>query len=431
MEGRKVKIIQLNSENFKFIKAVEIKPDANFQIISGRNEQGKSSVLDSIWAAIEGRTALKDTDKPIRNGEEKAFITVDLGELIVTRKFTTNGTTLEVKTKDGAKYSSPQKILDALVGKLSFDPLQFSYMDAKDQVKTLQELIGFDPSELDNKYAEIFEQRTEVNREVKTLSGQLEGMEEPTKDIPDEEESAGSILAELRQAQEVQKANDLKREEYKQIKSEYQNTKDEIGNIQREILNLKVRLEESESGLKVIESQGKALGEQARDLVDPDLDSYQERLEKVEHVNSQVRKKKEYTSKLSNFSEKKAISDELTQKLGAINEQKQDMLKAAKFPIEGLSFGESGVEYKDVPFKQCSAAQRLKVAMSVAMAKNPKLKVIRIMDGSLLDSENLKLIQEMAKDQDYQVWVELVDESGEMGVVIEDGQIKNLDKGAK
>lgn len=167
MEGRKVKIIQLNSENFKFIKAVEIKPDANFQIISGRNEQGKSSVLDSIWAAIEGRTALKDTDKPIRNGEEKAFITVDLGELIVTRKFTTNGTTLEVKTKDGAKYSSPQKILDALVGKLSFDPLQFSYMDAKDQVKTLQELIGFDPSELDNKYAEIFEQRTEVNREVK------------------------------------------------------------------------------------------------------------------------------------------------------------------------------------------------------------------------------------------------------------------------
>lgn len=427
----KVKIIQLNSENFKFIKAVEIKPDANFQIISGRNEQGKSSVLDSIWAAIEGRTALKDTDKPIRNGEEKAFITVDLGELIVTRKFTTSGTTLEVKTKDGAKYSSPQKILDALVGKLSFDPLQFSYMDAKDQVKTLQELIGFDPSELDNKYAEIFEQRTEVNREVKTLSGQLEGMEEPTKDIPDEEESAGSILAELRQAQEVQKGNDRKRERYQDVKNDYGRTQSEIKNIEEQIEALTKSLNQYLVDLTVIEEHGRRLKEEFVSLVDPDLDSYQERLEKVERVNSQVRKKKEYTSKLSNFSEKKAISDELTQKLGAINEQKKDMLKAAKFPIEGLSFGESGVEYKDVPFKQCSAAQRLKVAMSVAMAKNPKLKVIRIMDGSLLDSENLKLIQEMAKDQDYQVWVELVDESGEMGVVIEDGQIKNLDKGVK
>jgi hypothetical protein len=99
-------------------------------------------------------------------------------------------------------------------------------------------------------------------------------------------------------------------------------------------------------------------------------------------------------------------------------------MKDAKFPIEGLSFGEDGVLYNGVPFKQCSAAERLKVSMAMAMALNPKLRVIRILDGSLLDSTNMNLIQEMVKEKDYQVWIEVVDESGKVGITIEGGEVK-------
>ena len=56
---------------------------------------------------------------------------------------------------------------------------------------------------------------------------------------------------------------------------------------------------------------------------------------------------------------------------------------------------------------------------------NPKLRVIRITDGSLLDTENMALIEKMATEADFQIWIERVDESGTAGVVIEDGQVKS------
>ena len=61
--------------------------------------------------------------------------------------------------------------------------------------------------------------------------------------------------------------------------------------------------------------------------------------------------------------------------------------------------------------------------MVLAMAANPELRVIRIKDGSLLDSENLALIDEIAKGGDFQVWIECVDGSGKMGFYIEDGRV--------
>ena len=59
----------------------------------------------------------------------------------------------------------------------------------------------------------------------------------------------------------------------------------------------------------------------------------------------------------------------------------------------------------------------------MAMALNPKLRVIRILDGSLLDAENLALIADMATAQDYQVWIERVADASGVGVVIEDGAV--------
>ena len=95
-------------------------------------------------------------------------------------------------------------------------------------------------------------------------------------------------------------------------------------------------------------------------------------------------------------------------------------------PISGLGFDDDGVTYQGVPLKQASAAEQLRVSVAMAMALNPKVRVIRITDGSLLDSDNLALIEQMAADQDFQVWIERVDETGTVGVVIEDGQVAGV-----
>ena len=121
---------------------------------------------------------------------------------------------------------------------------------------------------------------------------------------------------------------------------------------------------------------------------------------------------------------KKQEYETLTVKIDAIDAKKSEMLAKANMPIAGLGINEDGVTYTGIPFDQISSAEQLKVSLAIAMAANPQIRVIRIMDGSLLDGDNFKVIQEMADAKDYQVFVEKVDDSGKVGVYIEDGEVK-------
>ena len=105
------------------LSAVEITPKGNVVKITGKNANGKTSVLNSIWMALGGKDVVPD--KPSKDGEEKGSIVVDLGDIVVTRKFTEKATTLTVENKDGAVFKSPQKVLDEMIGRLSLDPMRF------------------------------------------------------------------------------------------------------------------------------------------------------------------------------------------------------------------------------------------------------------------------------------------------------------------
>jgi hypothetical protein len=93
-------------------------------------------------------------------------------------------------------------------------------------------------------------------------------------------------------------------------------------------------------------------------------------------------------------------------------------------PIDGLAIKEDGVTFNGIPFEQLSSSEQLKVSLAIAMANNPALKVIRILDGSLLDADNMAIIEQMADKEDYQVWIEVVDSSGKVGFYIEEGEVK-------
>ena len=103
------------------------------------------------------------------------------------------------------------------------------------------------------------------------------------------------------------------------------------------------------------------------------------------------------------------------------------MLAKASFPLPGLGFGINGVTYNGLPLEQASAAEQLRVSMSMAIASNPKLRVIRITDGSLLDSNSMAVIEEMCKAEDFQVWIEQVEETGKVGIFIEEGRVAAID----
>ena len=91
-----MKIIKLTASNVKRLRAVEITPDGTLQVVTGRNGQGKTSVLDAIWLALGGGSAARETVRPVRDGEDRASVTLDLGDLVVTRTWAKGKTALTV-----------------------------------------------------------------------------------------------------------------------------------------------------------------------------------------------------------------------------------------------------------------------------------------------------------------------------------------------
>jgi hypothetical protein len=113
----------------------------------------------------------------------------------------------------------------------------------------------------------------------------------------------------------------------------------------------------------------------------------------------------------------------LTRGIEDIDEEKRGAMERAKFPVDGLAFGDGDVQYNGFPFSQASGAEQLRVSAALAMAANPKLRVLRIKDGSLLDEKSLAILEQLAIDADYQVWIEIVRTDSKATVVMEDGHV--------
>src|SRR4051812_14835340 len=109
-----LRIYKFQCENVKKLQVVQIDPKGNIVILSGKNGSGKTSVLDAIEYLLRGTTNVPS--KVIRNGKRHATIQGDIGDFIITRKFTESGrTTLQIMSKsDRSFYASPQDLLDGL-----------------------------------------------------------------------------------------------------------------------------------------------------------------------------------------------------------------------------------------------------------------------------------------------------------------------------
>ncbi|MCQ1951586.1 AAA family ATPase [Arthrobacter sp. zg-Y859] len=413
------KIIKLEANNFKRLRAVEISPDGNLVVIAGRNGQGKTSVLDAITAALGGNSS-KALPRPIRDGEDKASIVLETEELIVTRTFSGGTSKLTVKSKDGATFSKGQAKLDQLLGRLSLDPLAFTQLSEKDQLKTLLDLVDlpFKPADIEAERAKVFAERTDVNRWVKELQGQAAGYSIPAS-TPDEEVSVSALLSEYREAQQEHARRARMEQERDAVAEKVHRLQDR----KEELLAELRRVDAEQDDAQQEHLQIQEAIEQVRLTSAPDLEAIQSQIDTAEQVNAAVREKKQAGQVAARLTALQSDAKELTEQLEAIDKRKADGLAAATFPVDGLGFDADGVTYQGIPFKQASGAEQLRVSLAMAIALNPGLRVIRIADGSLLDSTNLQLIEDMAVAHDYQVWIEMVNESGDFGIVIEDGEV--------
>lgn len=405
-----MKIVSLEAENIKCLKAIEIKPDGNMVVIGGENGNGKSSILDSIEYALGGSKHIPG--QPIRNGQEKARIVLDLGDIQVTRTFTKNGTNLVVKSKDGATFATPQAMLDKIVGNLSFDPSEFFRMDDKKRIETLKTLVGLDFTELNKNHKEAFDTRTDINRRGKELKAQYESLSY-CKDVPDKEVSVAELSKQLTDAI-------FKNQKLSNDKRSLENNQLRITRIDEQIKQL---MEEKTK----IESYVKKDRYTVEDLKEIDVSEIQNNINSAEEINKKVRANDAKRALETALQELRGKSEAISIALKGIDETKQQMMEKAKFPIKGLAFDEETVTFNSIPFDQISQGERIKISVAMGLVLNPKLKILLIRDASLLDEKNLEMVAKMAQKMDAQVWLERVGHGKECQIIISDGTIVKND----
>lgn len=424
-----MQIVELRAENVKRLSAVTIRPTGPVVEITGKNEAGKSSVLDSIWMALGGAETIDA--EPIHTGADEAKITLDLGDLKVTRKFKRKEgqpsftTSVVVETPDGMRPKSPQTMLTELVGRFTLDPLAFSRMKKVEQFDAMKALVpsfDFDASvKLDE---EDYAKRTGVNRkakEARVSADALPAIEAtPIDEAPILEAMAGATdfnagIQERRTRREQAQLH------VKALRQQISERQEKISSLRAEIRHLEDMNASNEALAVETEAKLSAAPElpPLRDTADLAV-----QLDNAKKANAAAAVVAQRIALLKQADSLEAESDALTNAMEERARKRKEAIAAAKLPVEGLTLGAGEVLVDGLPFAQAAASRKIRVSVALAMALNPKIRVIRIMDGSLLDDDATKMVYDMAVEHDFQVWLESVQSDAPGAIIIEDGHVK-------
>ena len=193
-----VKIMALEAENVKRIKAVALTPSpTGLTLVGGNNNQGKTSVLDALAWALGGDRFRPDAAQ--RDGAvAPAHLKVKLSNGVVVER---KGKNASLTVTDPTGRRSGQQLLNAFVEPLALDLPRFMEASDKEKADILLRIIGIG-TELHTRDMEI-----KALYDKRTFTGQLAQQKKhfaeeliSYPDAPDEPVSASDLI---RQQQEI------------------------------------------------------------------------------------------------------------------------------------------------------------------------------------------------------------------------------------
>lgn len=412
------KLIRLEAENIKRLKAVRIDPATGLTIIAGRNDQGKSTVLDALRWAIAGKSGAKDMPDIIRHGEAAARVIAEFEGMTVTRTQVGEKQAVVLEDAEGERRSAPQGLLDQFLNALTFNPLKFAELDGKEQRKVLLGLIGFDPTDIDEKIQSAYTRRTEIGRDVTRLQNVEKSIVKIwDDDTPAEPVSSDTILDFIEKAEEHNRGRAEGERTAEMHHQHMIDARDEIDKLRTQIAAQEERMAkhdraEHELRLKLAQTRGTV-----------DIEPHRESLRNVETINEQFRARAAADVVKRELEVALTSQQGYTDRIMFLNEQKASALSQAKMPVEGLSLDDDMVLFNGVPLTQASESQRVVVAVTVQMALNPGLRLALVDNLNALGPAKLQKLAELAVEKDFVILGTYVGNSGRSQVVIEDGEV--------
>lgn len=403
-----MKINKLEIENVKRIKAVKIEPTKDgLTIIGGKNNQGKTSVLDSIAWALGG-----ERFRPSQAQREGSVIPPNLkivmdNGLIVERK----GKNSDLKVSDPSGKKAGQQLLNEFIEQLALDLPRFMEATGKEKAKTLLHIIGVDATivELEKKEAEIFNSRQAIGR----IADQKEkyAKEQPYfPDAPDEPVAASDLI---RQQQEILAKN-----------GENQRLRQNLHNLEQELQRTNEQLAELLRKQSDIEEKVRVARLSAADLHDESTAELEKNLAEIDEINRKVR---------ANLDKDKAEEDaknyrnqykKYTAELEDVRKEKADLLASAELPLPGLSVQDGELIYNGAKWDCMSGSDQLKVATAIVRKLNPKCGFVLLDKLEQMDLDTLQEFGKWLETEGLQAIATRVSTGDECSVIISDGYVE-------
>lgn len=423
-------ILALEVANVLRVRAARVHPDGSLITIGGKNRQGKTSLLKAIEIALGGKKHLPDD--PIHEGARGGNIRLDVGEFVIHVELTPKGSRLTLKDRDGNTITkSPQTTLDKLYSALTFDPLEFVRSDGPKQDAMLRKAIKVDFTELDAQRKAKYEERTEVNREVSKLEGQLAGMLPHDPAAPEKEDSVAELMVELERRQAAKAegerlegvANDAD-ESTADALNALEAAKQRVEELEQALKEARETVAVKDAAVETAQNMARAAWTAAGDYTFDDPEETKAKLTTLQDTNRKVQRNAERKRVEEQLDAKRAETQRITEAISAIDDHKQSVLQGADFPVQGLSFDEVGPLLNGKPLTQASESELWELSIAVAFAQNPRLRVALIRSGSGIDSAGRQRIAELAEKYGGQCWLErMVEADDGCSVFIEDGEV--------
>lgn len=396
-----VKISEFQIENVKRIKAVDYEPSqSGLTVIGGRNNQGKTSVLDSIAWALGG-----DKFKPSKAQRDGSvippYLKVTLSNGIVVER---KGKNSSLKVIDPSGNKAGQQLLNDFVESFALNLPKFMESNSAEKAKTLLQIIGVGDAltELEREETSKYNQRHSVGLVADQKKKYAQEMIH-YDDVPDEIISASELI---KQQQQILLEN-----------AENQKKRDRLSSLIKRKNELEIELAQVTSDLDIAQTD-------AKDLEDRSTAELEKSIENIDMLNAKIRSnldKEKAEEDARNFQRQ---YDELTGEIEDLREAKKKLLDNADLPLPELSVSEGEITYKGMKWDNISGSDQLKVATAIIRKLNPNCGFVLMDKLEQMDNETLSEFAQWLEKENLQVIATRVSTGDECSLIIEDGYRK-------
>ncbi len=400
-----MKINRLEIENVKRIKAVKLEPAENgLTIIGGNNNQGKTSVLDSIAWALGG-----DRYRPSQATREGSVIPPYLhivmnNGLVVERK----GKNSDLKVTDPSGKKAGQQLLNEFVNQLALDLPKFMEANGKEKAQILLQIIGVGDrlTQLEQEEKQLYNERLAIGR-IADQKKKFANEQTYYPDAPKEIVSAADLIRKQQEILARNGENQRKRENLHRLEQEYQQVTEEMA----QLLKRQTALEEDLSTAR----------KSAQDLMDESTEELEKSITQIDEINRRVRANLDKEKAEEDARDYAEQYDRLTGEINRVREAQTELLNQAELPLPGLSVQDGELVYQGQKWDNMSGSDRLKVATAVVRRLNPQCGFVLLDKLEQMDVRTLKEFGAWLEKEGLQAIATRVSTGGECSILISDG----------